>query len=192
MREESRDSQFAASGTQLSGSAVAMRLPPANSSNASGPNATGSNATGPNATGTNAIAPLDDARLAQLAVRRPKDLFPIFDRSKSLMPLLVVLTFLPGIVALESASIDELDAQWRLKSLELSTAASVFDVIDPSGISETNLKWQPPLGSWVAAAAVHLPGPLGAHGLELVDYLSAASLVPASFLLAYRLFGRRI
>ena len=59
----------------------------------------------------------------------------------------------------------------------------LFDIIDPSGISETDLKWQPPLGSWIAAAAVHLPGPLGSHGLELVDYLSAASLVPASFFL---------
>ena len=151
MREESRDAEFATSG-----SAVALRASPLS-------------------------PPLDDARLKQLAVRRPKDLFPILDRSKSLLPLLVVLTFLPGIVALESASIDELDAQWRLKSLELSTASSVFDIIDPSGISKTDLKWQPPLGSWVAAGAVHLPGPIGAHGLELVDYLSAASLVPASF-----------
>ncbi|HUE13602.1 MAG TPA: glycosyltransferase family 39 protein [Planctomycetaceae bacterium] len=135
---------------------------------------------------------IDDAKLERLAARRPKDLFPILERSHSLMPLLVVLTFLPGIVALESASIDELDAQWRLKSLELSTASSVSDVLDPSGISQTDLKWQPPLGSWIAAGSVHLPGPFGAHGLELVDYLSAASLVPASFFLASRLFGRRI
>jgi 4-amino-4-deoxy-L-arabinose transferase-like glycosyltransferase len=134
----------------------------------------------------------DDAKLEQLAARRPKDLFPILERSASLTPLLVVLTFLPGIIALESASIDELDAQWRLKSLEISTAPSVIDVVDPSGISQPDLKWQPPLGSWIAAGAVHLPGPIGAHGLELVDYLSAASLVPASFFLAARLFGRRI
>ena len=135
---------------------------------------------------------VDDAKLEQLAARRPKDLFPILERSASLSPLLVVLTFLPGIVALESASIDELDAQWRLKSLEISTASSVIDVVDPSGISQPDLKWQPPLGSWIAAGAVHLPGPIGSHGLELVDYLSAASLVPASFFLATRLLGRRI
>lgn len=135
---------------------------------------------------------IDDARLEQLAARRPKDLFPILERSASLSPLLVVLTFLPGIIALQSASIDELDAQWRLKSLELATATSVVDIIDPSGISQADLKWQPPLGSWIAAGAVHLPGPFGAHGLELVDYLSAASLVPASFFLASRLLGRRI
>ncbi len=135
---------------------------------------------------------VDDVKLEQLAARRPKDLFPILERSASLSPLLFVLTFLPGIVALESASIDELDAQWRLKSLEISTAPSVIDVIDPSGISQTDLKWQPPLGSWIAAGAVHLPGPVGSHGLELVDYLSAASLVPASYFLASRLLGRRI
>ena len=135
---------------------------------------------------------VDDVKLEQLAARRPKDLFPILERSASLSPLLFVLTFLPGIIALESASIDELDAQWRLKSLEISTAPSVIDVIDPSGISQTDLKWQPPLGSWIAAGAVHLPGPVGSHGLELVDYLSAASLVPASYFLASRLLGRRI
>jgi hypothetical protein len=135
---------------------------------------------------------MDDAKLEQLAARRPKDLFPILERSASLSPLLVVLTFLPGIVALESAQIDEMDAQWRLKSLELATAPTLADFIDPSGISGTDLRWQPPLGSWIAAGAVHLPGVVGAHGLELVDYLSAASLVPACFFLATRLFGRRI
>ena len=134
----------------------------------------------------------NDAQLEQLAARRPKELFPILDRSTSLAPLLVVLTFLPGIIALESASIDELDAQWRLKSLELATAPGIAEIIDPSGISQADLKWQPPLGSWLAAAAVHLPGPIGAHGLELVDYFSAAALVPAGFFLATRLFGRRI
>jgi hypothetical protein len=139
------------------------------------------------------LSPLaDDARLEELAAPRPKDLFPILERSSSLSPLLVVLTFLPGIVALEKASIDELDAQWRLKSLEVATAPNVSDVIDPSGISQASLRWQPPLGSWLAAGAVHLPGRIGAHGLELVDYLTAASLVPASFFLVTRLLGRRI
>lgn len=134
----------------------------------------------------------NDAQLERLAARRPKELFPILDRSTSLSPLLVVLTFLPGIIALESASIDELDAQWRLKSLAVATAPGIAEIIDPSGISQPNLKWQPPLGSWLGAAAVHLPGPLGSHGLELYDYLSAAGLVPASFFLITRLFGRRI
>ena len=83
---------------------------------------------------------IDDAKLEQLAARRPKELFPILERTSSLSPLLVVLTFLPGIVALESASIDEVDAQWRLKSLELSTAGSLFDVIDPSGISTDGMR----------------------------------------------------
>src|SRR5580704_14006082 len=94
------------------------------------------------------LSPLaDDARLEELAAPRPKDLFPILERSSSLSPLLVVLTFLPGIVALEKASIDELDAQWRLKSLEVATAPSVADVIDPSGISQTDLRWR---HRWVA------------------------------------------
>ena len=82
----------------------------------------------------------------------PKDLFPILDRTASLSPLFVLLTVLPGIIAFELASIDEVDAQWRLKSLEVSTVSSVLDAVDPSGSSpHPALKWQPPLGSWIAA-----------------------------------------
>jgi len=135
----------------------------------------------------------DDAKLEQLAVPRPKDLFPILDRTASLSPLLVLLTVLPGIIAFEFASIDEVDAQWRLKSLEVSTVSSVLEAVDPSGSSpHPALKWQPPLGSWIAAVARHCPWPIGNVGLELTEYLFAASLVPASFLLAARVLGRRI
>lgn len=139
------------------------------------------------------MAIVDDAKLEQLAARRPKDLVPILERSASMLPLLVIFCFLPGILAWESASISELDAQWRLKALELSTASSMFDAVDPSIIStQTALRWQPPLGSWIAAASVHLPWPVGSHGLELTNYLFAASLVAGNFLLCARLMGTRI
>ncbi len=128
-----------------------------------------------------------------VAVRRPKDLFPILDRSKSLFAAVGRAHVFAGdcgarvgvdrrarcaVAAQESRAVDRFE--------RVSTSST------PAAFRKTDLKWQPPLGSWVAAGAVHLPGPIGAHGLELVDYLSAASLVPASFFLAYRLFGRRI
>ncbi len=135
---------------------------------------------------------VDDARLQQLATHRPKDVFPILERAASLAPLLLVLTFVPGIVALASASLTERDAQWRLKGLELSTVPSLFDAVDPVTTSSVSaLKYQPPLGTWLAAAAARWL-PFGSRSLELFDYLAAASLVPASYLLMSRLAGRRI
>ena len=72
---------------------------------------------------------VDDARLLQLAAHRAKDAFPILERAASLTPLVLVLTFLPGIVALQAATLSERDAQWRLKGLEVSTVPSIFDAV---------------------------------------------------------------
>jgi hypothetical protein len=135
---------------------------------------------------------VDDARLLQLAARRPKDVFPILERAASLSPLLLLLTFLPGIVALESASLSERDAQWQLKGLELSAVPSLFDAVDPAASSSVSaLKYQPPLGTWLIAA-VDRWFPFDSRSLPLFEYLSAASLVPAAYLLMSRLAGRRV
>jgi hypothetical protein len=139
------------------------------------------------------VSVVDDALLGRLAARRPKDLLPILERGASLSPLLVVLAFLPGVVAAQYASLSELDAQWRLKSLELSTAPSLIEAVDTSTASrQSALKWQPPLASWLTAASVRLPWPIGSRGMELVEYLSAAGLVFAIYGLAGRLMGVRI
>ena len=135
---------------------------------------------------------VDDARLLQLAARRPKDVFPILERAASLSPLVLVLTFLPGIVALQSATLSERDAQWRLKGLELSTVPSIWDAVDPGASSSVSaLKFQPPLGTWCLAAADRW-FPFDSRSLPLFEYLSAASLVPACFFCMSRLAGRRV
>ena len=82
---------------------------------------------------------VDDARLLQLAVHRPKDAFPILERAASLSPLVLVLTFLPGIVALQSATLSEPDGQWRLKGLEVSTVPGIFDGVDPEDLKIAEL-----------------------------------------------------
>ncbi len=135
---------------------------------------------------------VDDARLLQLAAHRPKDVFPILERAAALMPLVFVLSVLPGVVALQSSTLSERDAQWRLKGLELSTAPSMFDAVDPAASSSvTALKFQPPLGSWLIAAADRWL-PFDSNSLPLLEYLSAACLVPACFFLMSRLAGRRV
>jgi hypothetical protein len=138
------------------------------------------------------VTVVDDARLLELAARRPRDVFPILERAASLSPLVVVLTVLPGVVALQSATLSETDAQWRLKGLELSTVPSIFDAVDPAATSSvTALKFQPPLSSWLVAAADRWL-PFDANSVPLLEYLSAACLVPACFFLMSRLAGRRV
>jgi hypothetical protein len=136
---------------------------------------------------------VDDARLGQLAAPRPKDLFSILERTSAISPLLVVLTILPGVIAMPFNSIDERDAQWRMRSLAIATAPSLFEALAPDeSAGDPSLKWQPPLASWMAAAAVKLPWPIGSRGLELAEYVFAAALVPAAYLLCSRILGARI
>jgi hypothetical protein len=138
------------------------------------------------------VTVVDDARLTVLAAHRRKDVFPLLDRAVSLSPLVLVLTLVPGIIALHSATLSETDAQWRLKGLELSTVHGLFDAVDPSASSSVSvLKFQPPLGSWLLAALERWL-PFDATSLPLFEYLSAASLVPACYFLMSRLAGRRV
>lgn len=135
---------------------------------------------------------VDDARLLQLAAHRPKEVFSILERAASLSPLVFVLAIVPGIVALEAATLSERDAQWRLKGLELSTVPSIFDGVDPGAASTVStLKFQPPLASWLLAA-VDRWAPVDSNSVPLFEYLSAASLVPACFFCMSRLAGPRV
>jgi hypothetical protein len=138
------------------------------------------------------VTVVDDARLVQLAAHRPKDAFPILERAASLSPLVLVLTFLPGIVALQASTLTEPDAQWRLKALEVSTVPGILEGVDPGAASTVGvLKFQPPLGTWFLAAADRWL-PFDSRSLPLFDYLSAASLVPACFFCMSRVAGRRV
>jgi hypothetical protein len=138
------------------------------------------------------VTVVDDARLLQLAEHRPKDVFPILERAASLSPLVLVLTFVPGIMALQAATLSEGDAQWRLKALEVATRPGILDAVDPGAASSVSaLKFQPPLATWLSAAADRWL-PFDSRALPLFDYLSAASLVPACFFCMSRLAGRRV
>jgi hypothetical protein len=135
---------------------------------------------------------VDDAKLLQLAARRPKDAFPILERATSLSPLLLLLTFLPGIVALDTASLSERSAQWQLRAFEISRVPSLFDAVDPAASSDVSvLKYQPPLGTWLWAALDRWL-PFDSRSLPLFEYFSAASLIPACYLFMSRLAGRRV
>ena len=77
----------------------------------------------------------------------------MFAWMRTISPLVLVLTFLPGIVALQAATLSERDAQWRLKGLEVSTVPSIFDAVDPAAASSvTLLKFQPPLSTWFSGS----------------------------------------
>ena len=71
-------------------------------------------------------------------------------------------------------------------------APGIAEIIDPSGISQADLKWQPPLGSWLSAAAVHLPGPIERARARIGRLLLRRGSGARGFFLATRLFSRRI
>jgi 4-amino-4-deoxy-L-arabinose transferase-like glycosyltransferase len=138
------------------------------------------------------VSVVDDVRLLQLAAKRPKDIFPTLERAASLSPLVFVLTVFPAVVALQSTTLSERDAQWQLKGLELASLPSIFDAVDPATTTSVrSLKYQPPLVTWMTAAADRW-APFDSTSLPLFEYLAAASLVPACFLFMSRLAGRRI
>jgi 4-amino-4-deoxy-L-arabinose transferase-like glycosyltransferase len=138
------------------------------------------------------VSIVDDVRLLQLATRRPKDIFPTLERAASLSPLVFVLTVFAAVVALQSSTLSERDAQWQLKGLELASLPSIFDAVDPATTTGVpSLKYQPPFVTWMTAAADRW-APFDSSSLPLFEYLSAASLVPACFFCMSRLAGRRI
>lgn len=133
----------------------------------------------------------DDRRLVELAAEPPHELFPILRRAAALTPLVIPLALLPGLWALRHRALDDLGAEWALRGLDVMTAATLNDVLDPSSVDPT-LRFQPPLGAWLLALVMRLGGPR--HGLTavLADYLATAGTVAAVFFLLVRLAGPRV
>jgi 4-amino-4-deoxy-L-arabinose transferase-like glycosyltransferase len=135
---------------------------------------------------------VDDSKLLQMAAPKAAELFPIFQRSESLSPLLFLLAVLPGLFALQYRTLDESTAIWGLKCLESvsPTSAELFAGATRSADVEM-LRWQPPLASWLTGQIMALVGPSHWMGLLVVSFASTVGLIFSMFFLCRRLVGSR-
>ena len=141
---------------------------------------------------------VDDSRLIELAAPRADELFPVLRRASSAAPLLAVLAFLPALVALDRSRLTEADAKWGLRSFELlsrdtSGTWSGEDILRPSDDPLiADLRWQPPLGTWLTAAVMQIIGPRRDFSLYFVSFAATVGLIGAIYGLCRTLAGARL
>jgi hypothetical protein len=133
---------------------------------------------------------IDDDALRELAEGRELPLFPLLRRAEAMVPLVVVLAFLPALYAVEYRTLSETGARAGLVSLRCLAAGNLSKFVDPAGIDSANDDdFQPPLMTWLTALGMFAFGAASAAGAIAPAYLSTAALVIAGYVLARRLGG---
>lgn len=136
---------------------------------------------------------VDDTRLIELAADRPAELFPALRRASAFRPLFVVLCTVPALYAVEHGAWSEIDSLWGLRSVPILTAPDISTAVNPESRGpEAVLRWQPLLGNWLSATAMHLAGPARTSGQAVVPYLSTVGLVAVFYFLVAALAGLRL
>ncbi len=131
----------------------------------------------------------DDQELLTLSKETPRELFLVLGRPGSLILLVVVLAFVPGILVLGSHQITDDDARWGLASLRLLQADEPHDPIGISDIS--NACEFSPLAIWNIALSLKFFNGRHATGLLLSSYLAQAGVLLLMYAIGRRLFGTR-
>ena len=109
------------------------------------------------------------------------------------MPLVVLLSVLPGMFALEFHPVDENGALWGLKSLEVIAPMQVDEANVADGtVPQAALKWQPPLGSWLTALAMTFMGTARPLSLVLSSYIATVGLVATTYFFCRSLLGAKL
>lgn len=135
---------------------------------------------------------IDDARLTELAVGRAQELLPALRRVPTFWPLVGLLAVLPGLYSLEHRSLTDSNALWGLKALDIVTAESFDQALDPLCAGPARrVKWQNPLGSWFTALSMSTFGPARPLVMLLVSYFSSAGVIVLLYVIASRNFGHR-
>jgi 4-amino-4-deoxy-L-arabinose transferase-like glycosyltransferase len=124
---------------------------------------------------------------------RSEDLFPIFDRTRSFEPWIVVLALIPALYVFQHASLSESDSEWVLRSRDLLRAQTVEGVIGPGGVdSAPELRFQPPMGTWLSAALQAGLREFGGYEGMLLSWLGTGLLIFGCYRMTRMLFGGRI
>ncbi len=136
---------------------------------------------------------IDDGMIRQLAEEPERPLFPILRQAEAMVPLVIVLAFLPALYAVENRSLSEAGAWEGLVSLKCLAAGSLSEFIDPSALDGANpFRFQPPLMNWLTALSMKAFGTGHVAGVIAPAYLCTALLVVSGYLLGKRMGGERL
>jgi len=136
---------------------------------------------------------LDNEAIRQLAVEPERPLFPLLSQAEAMLPLVVVLAFLPALYAVNSRTLSETGAWEGLTSLRCLVAENLTEFVDPAaGDPAHPFRFQPPLMSWLTALGMLLAGTGRMAGLILPAYLCTAGLIIAGYVLGRRIGGEQL
>ena len=121
---------------------------------------------------------------------RPDDLFPVFERTRSFRSWIVVFALLPSLYAVQHATLTETDSEWLLRGIDLLGANTLDGVVCPGGgESRADIKFQPPMGTWLSAAVVRvIPGTRLFEAL-VASWLGTGLLIAGFYWLSRDLLG---
>src|SRR5258708_13075724 len=95
---------------------------------------------------------IDDDALRELAEGPELPLVPLLRQAEAMVPLVIVLAFLPALYAVEYRTLSEAGARAGLVSLRCLTAENLSNFVDPAVIDSAYPDdFQPPLMSWLTA-----------------------------------------
>src|SRR5262245_31734352 len=136
---------------------------------------------------------IDDTTIGQLAEEPERPLIPLLSRAEAMIPLVVVLGFLPALYAVNHRTLTEPGAWEALISLRCLEAANPAEFVDPAAIDPLNpCRFHPPLTNWLTALSMNLAGVGNDAGRLAVAYLCTAGLVVADYVLARRFGGEEL
>lgn len=140
-----------------------------------------------------APAEIDDETLLRLAAEAERPLFPLLDRAEAMVPLIVVLAFLPALYAVEFRTLTEAGAWQGLVSLKCRAADGLNEFVNPAPFDpDQPYGFQPPFMSWLTGLSMRLFGAANVAGLLGPAYLCTAGLILAGYVLGRRLGGESL
>jgi len=143
---------------------------------------------------TNVAAAIpNDLELKRLAAEPARPLFPLLDQAEAMLPLVLVLAFLPSLYALTYGTLTKWGALQGLVGLDYLATGGPVDLADLARLEpQQSLRFQPPLMSWLTALGIKITGVGHAVGAMVPAFLCTAGLVVSVYVLGRRLGGERL
>jgi 4-amino-4-deoxy-L-arabinose transferase-like glycosyltransferase len=133
---------------------------------------------------------IDDDALGQLARERRLPLIPLLTQADAMVPLVIVLAFLPALYAIHHRTLTEAGAWEGLAGLRCMDARNLAEFVDTAALDPANpYRFQPPLMTWLTEIGMRLGGAGTVAGSLAAAYLCTAGLIVAGYVLARRLGG---